>query len=1157
MIPGFVSPPVPKCKAPLGLQNNLVTDNQITASSQWNSGHRAANARLYFHSGRGRTGGWSARYNNPEQWIKVDFKTFVKIVAVGTQGREDYNQWVTKYSLAYSRDDIFWTDYMNKPHGKVKLFDGNTERYSVVRHTLEQPIIARFVRIQPKRWHGHISMRAEFYGCTKGFEVPPSSCSSALGMKSKSIPDSKITASSQWDSNHSPARARLDIVRAGHKTGAWSAKANDNGQWIQVDLGKAYKVTRIVTQGRQDHSQWVTKYTLQYGNNGVQFATYGSLTGNRDRNSKVGHILKPAVIASNHSPSRAKLGTSKVGHKTGAWSARSNDLGQWLQMEFGNVVKPSGPNCESEFSLKDSQLSASTEWDKNHAAANAKLHHQKVGRKTGAWSARHNDPNQWLQVDLGKIAKITRVSTQGRADYSQWVKTYTIDYSVYGNAFEHYNEGASKKVFPGNNDRHSVVSHKLSKPIIARYIRFRPQSWHGHISMRVGLYGCTKGIVIPSPKCGMALGLESGIIPDFRMTSSSNWDNNHRAANARLHFRAGSGRTGAWSARHNNVNQWLQLDFGKIAKIVKSAIQGRSDANQWVTKYKLSYSREGVFWMEYPKEFAGNTDRSTVVYHDIVPPIFAQMVRIHPKAWNGHISLRAEFYGCTSGTGVGDDRLDLTYPTNALTEGTHERVKFDVVTDKRGVTALLLAYCPAGYQFTLPRYGTQITAQPELDFIPSDKATKLVPVTQGRQDHNQWVKTYKLQSSLDGGHFEDYNGGKALVGNKDRNTVVGHVLKPAIITRFIRLRPMSWYGHISLRTEFYGCTSGFPSPPIPVCGSAIHLGDWMMSSSSQWDSNHGPTNAKLDFMGGRGKTGGWSARHNNAQQWIKVDFDREMKITRISTRGRHDHNQWVKSFTLEYSQNGLSFLPYKENGIVKVFQANKDRTTIVSHKLSSPLIGLAIRFRPKSWYGHISMRVGVYGCPTGKKPANPPCRNAMDIGIIMDRSGSIGSANFKMSQDFVVKMIRHFEYASMSSRFGIITYNSNAKTIVKFSDHGVQNSHALENLVYGIDYLRGGTRTDKALVLANSDLGYQRNKPSVLFVLTDGKTNRGSKPYRTVLAPLLAKKVKVIAVGVGRGINNSELRQIASNQSKHVFHVKDFELLFGKLNDILKASCPS
>ena len=56
----------------------------------------------------------------------------------------------------------------------------------------------------------------------------------ALGIQSGAIPDNAITASSQWDGNHGPDRARLNTAKAGAKTGAWSAKYNDAGQWIQV-----------------------------------------------------------------------------------------------------------------------------------------------------------------------------------------------------------------------------------------------------------------------------------------------------------------------------------------------------------------------------------------------------------------------------------------------------------------------------------------------------------------------------------------------------------------------------------------------------------------------------------------------------------------------------------------------------------------------------------------------------------------------------------------------------------------------------------------------------------------------------------------------------------------------------------------------------------
>lgn len=73
----------------------------------------------------------------------------------------------------------------------------------------------------------------------------------------------------------------------------------------------------------------------------------------------------------------------------------------------------------------------------------------------------------------------------------------------------------------------------------------------------------------------------------------------------------------------------------------------------------------------------------------------------------------------------------------------------------------------------------------------------------------------------------------------------------------------------------------------------------------------------------------------------------------------------------------------------------------------------------------------------------------MDVGVVMDRSGSIGRANFKKAQDFVVKMIRHFEYASSGSRFGVIAYSSYARLIATFKNKGNQNINSLKNIVYG------------------------------------------------------------------------------------------------------------
>ena len=62
-------------------------------------------------------------------------------------------------------------------------------------------------------------------------------------------------------------------------------------------------------------------------------------------------------------------------------------------------------------------------------------------RRTGAWSALTNNVYQWLQVDLRAKTEVTAIKIQGRQDYDQWVKTFTITYSNDGTNFKPYQNG--------------------------------------------------------------------------------------------------------------------------------------------------------------------------------------------------------------------------------------------------------------------------------------------------------------------------------------------------------------------------------------------------------------------------------------------------------------------------------------------------------------------------------------------------------------------------------------------------------------------------------------------------------------------------------------------------------------------------------------------
>ena len=110
-----------------------------------------------------------------------------------------------------------------------------------------------------------------FVSCTA---VP---CTASLGMETRLIKDTQIIASSEWDSNHAAAQARLNFKADGGKQGAWSAGSNDANQWIQVALGSYTTLIGIATQGRNGADQWVTKYQLLYSDDGASFHYYKAI----------------------------------------------------------------------------------------------------------------------------------------------------------------------------------------------------------------------------------------------------------------------------------------------------------------------------------------------------------------------------------------------------------------------------------------------------------------------------------------------------------------------------------------------------------------------------------------------------------------------------------------------------------------------------------------------------------------------------------------------------------------------------------------------------------------------------------------------------------------------------------------------------------------
>ena len=106
--------------------------------------------------------------------------------------------------------------------------------------------------------------------CTYSVTCSNTGCMAALGMENNQISDAQISASSVSDDRSSPVQARLHLPGGG----GWSALKNDPHQWLQVDLRSYTTVTRVATQGRTRTKEWVTRYKLEYCDDGMNFQFY-------------------------------------------------------------------------------------------------------------------------------------------------------------------------------------------------------------------------------------------------------------------------------------------------------------------------------------------------------------------------------------------------------------------------------------------------------------------------------------------------------------------------------------------------------------------------------------------------------------------------------------------------------------------------------------------------------------------------------------------------------------------------------------------------------------------------------------------------------------------------------------------------------------------
>ncbi|XP_059198172.1 coagulation factor V [Centropristis striata] len=316
------------------------------------------------------------------------------------------------------------------------------------------------------------------------FLVLDHDCYRELGLESSSVKDDQITAINTrgyWE----PKLARLNNLG---KYNAWSTEQNHS--WIQVDFQRPVVISQVATQGAREmfYTQFVRKYWISYSTDRRKWFFYKGdsrdlrkfFSGNVEAFETKKNTFFPPVIA------------RFIRLHPIDWYNKATVRMEFYGCELDGCSVPLGLESSE---IEDHRITASstaTSWYSGPWRPSlARLNKQGT---INAWQAKYGDMNQWLQVELPQVKKITGIVTQGAKSLGKemYVSSYNVMHSHNGVHWSPYtdDESVTSKTFFGNKDNNDHVRNYIYPPIFTRFIRIIPRTWVNSITMRIELLGC-------------------------------------------------------------------------------------------------------------------------------------------------------------------------------------------------------------------------------------------------------------------------------------------------------------------------------------------------------------------------------------------------------------------------------------------------------------------------------------------------------------------------------------------------------------------------------------------------------------------------------------------------------------------------------------------
>ena len=184
----------------------------------------------------------------------------------------------------------------------------------------------------------------------------------------------------------------------------------------------------------------------------------------------------------------------------------------------------------------------------------------------------------------------------------------------------------------------------------------------------------------------------------------------------------------------------------------------------------------------------------------------------------------------------------------------------------------------------------------------------------------------------------------------------------------------------------------------------------------------------------------------------------------------------------------------------------------------------------------------------------------MDLGLVLDASGSIGSDNYKLQLDFTRDLLGGVNVGPNKTHVAIINFSSGTQTLTQLN-----RDFTLQEKLRAVDsatYYSGGTDTAAGLQEANRVFAYGEGRRSssegvtpVIFVITDGASNDANATIQAANI-LKGQGITIVSVGVGNGPNLNELHAMCTSPAtENYFAISNYNTLYQRISQFTSKSC--